>query len=138
MLLRTTNTTPQSAYLPSGIAGGYPEDCICIAEQIANRFPSAKRAPTLMRTPWGARGGAFGATVRFTVVATKVACQEPVRHLSNSRDHGTFFEIFLYKPSRHRQGNGFPGFPIGAPAEERDATHGGFGGGAKTRYRRHR
>jgi hypothetical protein len=46
MLLRTTNTTLQSAYLPSDIAGGYPEDCICVAEQIANHA-FAERTPTL-------------------------------------------------------------------------------------------
>jgi hypothetical protein len=63
MLLRTTNTTLQSAYLPSDIAGGYPEDCICVAEQIANRFRPQKSPDPHV----AARGGAFGATVQFSV-----------------------------------------------------------------------
>ena len=38
------------------------------------------------------------ATVQFTAAAAYPACQEAVRHLSNSRDGLIFFQIFLYKP----------------------------------------
>ena len=38
------------------------------------------------------------ATVQFTAAAAYPACQEAVRHLSNSRDWLIFFQIFLYKP----------------------------------------
>jgi hypothetical protein len=45
----------------------------------------------------GATRAAALATVQFTAAAVYPACQEAVRHLSNSRDWLIFFQIFLYK-----------------------------------------